>query len=126
MHAPKFFRLGIENENGKIVNVGSKVFENHSFHFYNGLDDSNVLLNIIYVLLANKDIKITENELEKRGFAPVDITGISEKLLSRVPIIRCNNHLKNIRDLYKRDDALVLLNNYLPLMTDDLRDFLGK
>lgn len=124
MYAPKFFRLGIENENGKIVNVGSKIFENHSFHFYSGLEDNSVLLNIIYTLLASGEIKNVEVELEKRGFAVVDTTGISIELLNKIPIIRCNNHLKDIK--YKREDALEMLKNYLPLMADDLKSFLGK
>lgn len=127
MASPKYFRLAvIEKKDQNIEKVGNKVFENHSFSFYDGLSNNNIFINIIYAFLANHDIATLEQELIARGFAVVDTSGIPEELIKRVPHLVCNSDYDKSDTALDKEDAIKFLNKNLPLMVDELSMYLKR
>ena len=123
----KIFSFGSNWKKGQNVErVGNKVFENHSFSFYDGLSNNNIFINIIYAFLANHDIATLEQELIARGFAVVDISGIPEELIKRVPHIVCNSDYDKSNVALGKEDAIKFLNKNLPLMVDELSMYLKR
>lgn len=127
MASPKYFRLAvIEKKDQNIEKVGNKVFENHSFSFYDGLSNNNIFINIIYAFLANHDIATSEQELIARGFAVVDTSDIPEELIKRVPNLVCNSDYDKSDTALDKEDAIKFLNKNLPLMVDELSMYLKR
>ena len=125
MNTPKFFRLGITKE-GQVTIIGNKVFENHSFSFYEGLTNNQDFINIIFTYLAKHDITLTEQELINRGFAIVDTSNIDIEILQKVPLLFCTHNYERTKGVFDKDEGIKFLNKNLPLMTDSLDMYLKR
>lgn len=126
MNTPKYFRIAVASEKGQILNVGMKVFENHSFSFYNGLTNENIFINIIYSYLAKHNLIIAEQELANRGFALVDTSNIPKEIIEKIPYLICDDHYEKKEIALEEDSGIKFLNKHLPLMTESLLLYLKR
>lgn len=102
MNGPNFFRIK-DNENN-----GNLVFENHD----GVISTDTVFLDVIYSILANRNLSLAEQELIKRGFIAYPIT--NSKQDESVPVINCDASNIVINSIFTKEDWISLLNEFVP------------